>query len=133
MLSGHSIRYINLLINCVETFTILVSFCIFVEAFTLHGADDKKKEVIKEHIRDVTAAKYLSKIEADLKISGGPYLIGSKITWADLFVAHFGQLLEEFADPSLLQPYPLIKEHQQKVFSHPNVSSWISKRPAGPF
>jgi len=96
-------------------------------------ADDAQKAEIIKKVLTESGPKLFPVLTADLKANGGTYLVGNGLTWADIMVAHFTELFEGFVDKSLLDNYPSIKSHQQRVFNIPKIKEYISKRPASDF
>lgn len=92
-------------------------------------AEDAKKLKIKNNVLDKTVPTFFTKIEADLKTSGGKFLVGENYTWCDFVLAHYSSVFESFVDETLLDNYPTIKSHQKNVFNIPQIKDWIAKRP----
>jgi len=91
--------------------------------------DPKKKEDAKNNVLKVVFPRMFTVFEADLKNNGGAYLVGKSLTWADIILAHFSDLFENFVDSSILNNYPTIKQHQTQVLNLPKIKAWIDKRP----
>jgi len=91
--------------------------------------EEAKKLKIKNNVLDKTVPQLFTKIEADLKATGGKHLVGTDFTWADFILAHFTEVFESFVDQSLLDNYPTIKVHQKNVQNIPQIKEWIAKRP----
>ncbi|CAD6195270.1 unnamed protein product [Caenorhabditis auriculariae] len=67
-----------------------------------------------------------------LKENGSGFLVGSSVTWVDLLVAqHTADLLKN--SPEVLDAFPEVKAHQQKIHSIPNIKKWLETRPETPF
>jgi len=91
--------------------------------------EEAKKLKIKNNILDKTVPALFTKIESDLKVTEGKYLVGKNYTWADFILAHFSEIFEAFVDQTILDNYPTIKAHQKNIFSIPQIKDWIAKRP----
>ncbi|CAJ0916797.1 unnamed protein product, partial [Mesorhabditis belari] len=63
-----------------------------------------------------------------LELNQSGFLIGSKVSWADLFLA---ELVETFTlhNKNYAANYPKIRAHREKVYSLPGIKEWIEKRP----
>jgi glutathione S-transferase len=70
------------------------------------------------------------KFEAILNQNGNGVLVGSGITYADIFVAHYFSLFTPgFEIKDLLQKHSALSAHQDKVFNLPGIKEWVTKRP----
>lgn len=103
------------------------------EVETMYLADEAKDEVrkaeIKKNFLSVSIPKYLTSIDADITANGDNYMVGKGITWVDILMAHFMHLFEVNVEKSVLDNYPNIKAHQQRIFDIPAIKEWIDKRP----
>ncbi|CAJ0574724.1 unnamed protein product, partial [Mesorhabditis spiculigera] len=63
-----------------------------------------------------------------LKENGSGYLIGNKVTWADLYLNNHVETFMNF-DAGYLDKYPEILAHLKKVRDIPALKKWIEKRP----
>lgn len=95
--------------------------------------DEAKKAELKKTFEEVTVPKYFGKFEAQIVANGGgPFLVGKKVSWADLQAAHF---LEFFVlgNPALLENFPNLKKLKDTVFDIPQIKAWVEKRPVTQF
>jgi glutathione S-transferase len=61
---------------------------------------------------------------------GGSFILGSHISWADFWLAHFTSYwIEILAEPDLLKEYEALNKQQTAVMSLPKIREWIEKRP----
>jgi glutathione S-transferase len=67
---------------------------------------------------------------AQLKKNGTGYMVGSKLTWVDIFVADFVDRLIPKENPDAFAEYPAVQEHHKKIMSSPGISKYMKERPA---
>jgi len=101
---------------------------------------DDKTEKYKEFFAQTMPA-FMSKVEAALSPSAGPFLVGSTVTVAD--VAWYQFLLdyldgggwegEKEAVAEVLSKMPRIKCSVYAVLAIPEIAAWLKDRPAGMF
>jgi glutathione S-transferase len=91
--------------------------------------DAAKKEIIKQEFISAIVPKYFSKIEAAKERNGGQFLVGQKLSWADILFVHFIDMMETTVDPDVIKNYPKIAELRKNVLEIPNIKAWIEKRP----
>lgn len=85
-----------------------------------------KKVLMKKTLLLDYFPKYLDKINAIFRQSGGPYLAGSKMTYADLAFANFIDICEGNVNPDILDNYPDFQSIVEEVFEIPAVKEWIA-------
>jgi len=69
----------------------------------------------------------LSQLERRLAQSGGKFMVGNSLTWADIHL--FFLCTEEFIDKNVLKSYPLISSLVSVVGAQPNIAHWMKTRP----
>lgn len=67
--------------------------------------------------------------EKALAATGGKFLIGEEITWADIFLSQITDFLGD-KKSSFIANYPNIKDLDSRIRSEPNIAEWIKSRPA---
>jgi len=95
--------------------------------------DEEKKALIKKELMDVTFPKLIGKVEDYKKARGTKYLVGDKLTWVDIQYAHAMDSFAVTLDPTIMDPYPTLKELQKTVFEVPEIKKWIEARPKTDF
>ncbi|CAL8110920.1 unnamed protein product [Orchesella dallaii] len=97
--------------------------------------DAAKKEELKQQIVGETVPKYLEKFNKILTQSDSGFLVGKKLTYADIFVSYIidGIVLKVLQQPEALANYPVIQKHIDLVNSQNGIREWIAKRPETPF
>lgn len=86
----------------------------------------------KNLMENVIPAKW-GKFCEILKKNGTGYLVGKSITYADLYVAHFSDMMATNLFPDKVNDYPEMVALQAKVFGAPGIKEWIEKRPVTQF
>ncbi|GAU98994.1 hypothetical protein RvY_10057 [Ramazzottius varieornatus] len=106
-------------------------FSTYVQAFM--AKDEKKAQAAREEYTGTTVKPFLSTFEKTLQHnkSGSDYLVGTKPSWADFVVV---QLLDEAQrlKSDLLDPFPLLKAHQDRVHNLKGIKEFLAKRPETP-
>lgn len=89
--------------------------------------DPAKKEEKGKKLKEETRPFYLGKFNSILE-KNGKFLSNNKLSYADIYVAHFIQSTL-MADPEFLEGYQALKDHQETVFQFDGIKEWVSKRP----
>ena len=76
--------------------------------------------------------KYFAALEKFLKKSTSGYLVGSKVSWADLVIADSLATFHSFI-PTLFDGHSEVKNFVDHVRDLPNIKKWIEERPETPF
>ena len=92
------------------------------------GFAEGDKEKIKNEVFIPGVRKHLPFLVNSLKQYGSGYLVGNSLTYLDLYVAEYFTMLST-VDPQLLQEFPELVQHQQKVQSNPELKKWLETRP----
>lgn len=103
--------------------------------FTARSVKDEKEKAEK-------LAEYFSKdwptfaarFEANLKANneGAGYFVGDKVSHADLAVYYTTWVFLQ-DDAKVLDAFPLLKAHHERIAALPNIAAWVAKRPASDF
>ncbi|EPB80170.1 glutathione S-transferase protein [Ancylostoma ceylanicum] len=91
------------------------------------GTDALKKDIFLP-----ASAKLFGYMRKFLKDSTSGYLVGESLTWADLYLAEHVAVYGEWF-PEMLDGFPEIKSHAEKVRSNPALKNWIETRPKTKF
>jgi len=91
--------------------------------------DPSKKQEIKKEFLEIIAPRYLNRYSKVLEGNGGKHLVGSGLTWADLFITVFLELFEDTVDKSILKSYPILEAYKKSVYSIPQIKKSIETRP----
>jgi len=91
--------------------------------------DDAKKSEIRETCLLVYTPFYLDRI-SKIKANNGrsKWLIGSKVTWADIYAYASLRNLEERATPQLLLNHPALQDFQREVSNIPKIKEFMKLR-----
>jgi len=90
---------------------------------------DKRREEIEKWTKTVVPTT-LSQLEKKLKERGGQYLVGNRISWADIHLFYFCS--DEFMEPEIVEQYTNIANLINRVAVLPNIKNWIDTRPPKP-
>ncbi|CAJ0574653.1 unnamed protein product, partial [Mesorhabditis spiculigera] len=71
-------------------------------------------------------------IVKQLKENGTGYLVGNKVSWADLYLNYHAETFRNLKSDYLAN-YPEIEAHLNKVREIPELKEWIEKRPKNHF
>ncbi|XP_070101775.1 glutathione S-transferase A1 isoform X2 [Equus caballus] len=75
-------------------------------------------------IKDRTTNRYLPAFEKVLKSHGQDYLVGNRLSRADIHLVELLYLVEEL-DPSLLANFPLLKALKARISNLPTVKKFL--------
>ncbi len=91
-----------------------------------HNAE-KKAELTAKMSAEIMP-NYMKFFEARLSKNSSGYFVGSGLTWTDLY---FTTILDYIGDKkaTLLESFPAIKAHDEKIRNLPNIAKWIETRP----
>jgi len=88
---------------------------------------EKKAELYRSFAQD-KLIPHLKVIESHLAANGAGYLVGDKLTWADLsYYSFLTFALENVA--TILDDAPLTKALVDRVGDIPSIKSWVERRP----
>ena len=100
----------------------------------LHFAkDEEAKAYALKTIDEVATPKYLGKINEFLEENGGDFIVGRRLSWADLLVYNFITYLEGIYKMDLTDDYPALRRLVLRVGNIPQIASWVAKRPKTDF
>ena len=94
-------------------------------------ADATKQQEIKSNLLQSVFPTYLAKFNKVVQDNGGQYLVCSKPTWADYWLAAFLLLWEETLGSDILKDFPALQTQRNNITSQPQIKEWIEKRPQG--
>jgi len=99
----------------------------------LKEQDAGKKADLQKSVGEEVVPRYLSKFDAIIKKNGNGFLVGKKLTYADIFLATtVGSMASYF--PGLdMDKFPAVKKNVEMVVSNPEIKDWIARRPKTPF
>jgi len=95
--------------------------------------ETKKKEAIRKFFTE-ELPKHLKNLEYLGKSygNGGPFFVGNRLTWADLYAYDTLESLLQF-DGSALNSYPWLRYNRQEIENQPKISAYLHSRPQTPF
>ena len=106
-------------------------FTKWVPLFYESTPQDKKDE-LKKNLLETENPKQTGRFNAILSENikmGNSWLVGQKMTWADILLAHFVSHFELCFDVYLSKDFPFIQGLIKTVLNTPGIKEWIEKRP----
>jgi len=94
----------------------------------LSGNADESKKNYAAFKKD-TLPTYLDLYEKFLAKNPSGWLVGDKVTFADLAVGEFFDRLQVCYDPDVLKGHPKLAAHVKRVVELPGIKEYIAKRP----
>ena len=90
--------------------------------------DEKELDIALKHAADETIPYNLKLIENILAANkdGGGYLVGNSLTYADLLLMYFYDILRDDSK-AILSKLPLLNKHNEKIRSLPKVAEHLEK------
>jgi glutathione S-transferase len=86
----------------------------------------------RERLFNQTWSRNLPFFETKLNSTNSGFLVGSKVTWADLYLS---SILDNLGNRTnrVLEKFNRIKRLDQRIKSIPNIAKWLVKRPVTEF
>jgi len=94
----------------------------------MSGNEDGKKEAYAK-FKSESLTQFLTRYEKFLGDNGSGFLVGKKLTWADILVAEMMNRMQELFDPSVLNGFPKMEAHMKMVHQLPNIKKYVDGRP----
>jgi len=96
----------------------------------MFGKEDHNKaaEVWQTELKNAAWKDHCELYTKVLQANGGTWLVGDRVSWADLFQAEIADRVGKLVDPQALDPYPLLKAHCQRVYELPNIKKYVAGR-----
>ncbi|CAG7822642.1 unnamed protein product [Allacma fusca] len=91
--------------------------------------DPTLKADLHKRMVDTHLPLFLTQIQEIVASSGGDFIGGSKLTYADLSVANWFSIWTNLFDPDLPKKFPRLNQHNQTVLAIPEIKAWIEVRP----
>lgn len=91
-------------------------------------SDEEKKKAMTEFGKD-TLVPFIKVIEKNLVAKGTKFLVGDKLTWADIAFYDWNFLMKSQCDQNLLTDCPKLQAVVKSVEERPNIAKWIAERP----
>jgi glutathione S-transferase len=97
------------------------------------STQEEKKQELKKTLLENENPRQLGKLNAILVENsqklGSPWLVGKKLSWADILLANCISNYDLCFDVNLSEEFPAIQELIKLVFNTPGIKEWIEKRP----
>jgi len=98
--------------------------------YDAYFANDKAGlDAAKKRLMEVDAPIYLPRFENLLKKKGNTWLVGDKMSWADIVLYNTIRTAEIAWDLPLSKPYPAITKLINAVTNDPKIKVWLATRP----
>lgn len=93
--------------------------------------DVEKQKTLFTAYYNETVKSLLESLEKKLQTNNTGYLVGESLTWLDLAIigAWDWIWLHDPSESKLLNEFKLVKEHNERIRSIPNVATWLETRP----
>jgi glutathione S-transferase len=103
-------------------------------AFSFEKDQAKKQELIKKFL-DEELSKHLENLEVLRKLYGddGPYFVGNKLTWADLYFYHCGDTFLRILGGNCLDGHSWLQQNRAEVEKQPKIAEYLKNRPKTAF
>jgi len=72
---------------------------------------------------------FLQRYTKFLKQSASEWFVGDDVTWADIMIAEYVERLDTTYEPGIINEFPDMKAHQERVYNLPNIAKYIANRP----
>lgn len=78
----------------------------------------------------VETPKTFGKLNEILLANGGTWLVGNRVSWTDIVLAHTNRSLQKHLGDKadLTAGYPALKTHSENVFNIPSIKAYVDKR-----
>ncbi|XP_005104780.1 probable glutathione S-transferase 7 [Aplysia californica] len=101
------------------------------EAAHFNEKDEKVKAEKAKVLKEETYPRYLGYFTKILKDNGNVFVVGKKVSLADLVILESTTTLIQNV-PGLLDKYPELKAHRERTSQVPGVKEYLAKRPTQP-
>ncbi|CAF0769074.1 unnamed protein product [Brachionus calyciflorus] len=86
--------------------------------------DINKRNLLSQKFLSDILPKTLNGFEKMLSVNSGRFIVGNKITWADLALVNSLEWLDELSK-QVLKNYPFVKTHNEYIRNIPQVNEWF--------
>ncbi|OXA41413.1 Glutathione S-transferase [Folsomia candida] len=91
--------------------------------------DEVKRKGLEQEQKVKCKEQYMDKFEKIVNDNGGRFLVGNKLTWADIYLAHVLNSGELNHGVRFIDEYPALKALHDNVMRTPGIKEWMAKRP----
>ncbi|CAL8110921.1 unnamed protein product [Orchesella dallaii] len=93
--------------------------------------DPQKKTELRDKFLAETYFQYMRKFKDILKKNGTGFLVGNKLSYADIFIAYTVEQVSSWIDVQdwREESYKEVKAHSKMVMSLPGIKEWVESRP----
>lgn len=91
-------------------------------------SDAEKRKSLAEEFQKKHFEPFLERYEKFLVNNGGNYFVGNQVTWVDLQMYHYLQILQIYF-PSVFESHKKILDFMKKIEEIPSIKKWVETRP----
>ena len=96
--------------------------------------EEARKAQLKKDLDEKHFPKFLGLLNKRITDNGSSgWIYGEKVTYIDLCVALFAELVEKIGGANALDAYPAVAKLRETVEALPNIAKWIKERPVTEF
>jgi glutathione S-transferase len=114
--------------KCDEYMDSLRDFCDQLRPYS-HSKDEDQKAMALARLKNFVIPRYLGKFDAIISANNGTNLVGSKLTWADIYFAHSLRNFSHVLKIDFIEKYPAVANLVNHVYSIPAIQDWVEVRP----
>lgn len=118
--------------NCAQVFwwqnkTQYLLFSTEIGAYHYEANEDVKQSKYEPLTKEIIPY-YMERLDAQVKKNGG-YLVGGKLTWADLTFVAILDYINFMAKFDITEKHENLQALVKKVLELPKIKAWVEKRP----
>ena len=91
--------------------------------------DGETRAQLLARVHETQTPRYLGTFDKIIRENNGCNLVGNKLTWADIYLAHVMDNFTKLLDADLLKNYPSLANLVRTVLNIPAIKDWIQVRP----
>ena len=101
--------------------------CADQAVLSLQEIDIQRRNILIAKFINETLAKTLSGYEKMLSVNNSRYIVGNRMTWADLALVNAWEWLDDHSR-QLIQRYPLVKRHNDFIRNLNEIKEWYNRQ-----
>ena len=96
----------------------------------IYACEDREARAqLLARVHEAQTPRYLGTFDTIIRENNGYNLVGNKLTWADIYLAHVMDNFTKLLDADLLKNYPSLANLVHTVLNIPAIKDWIQVRP----
>jgi len=92
-----------------------------------------EEQALVKHNMKTSAERQFPKFTAILQKNQTGFLVGSKLTFVDVVMAHDLEWFVDCVGQHALDDFPVIKQYRDRLFQHPNIAKFLASPQKKPF